>query len=265
MSKPSHGATARLFVAVDPPPAVCRELAAWARAALGRPGVRLLGAETMHVTVCFLGGRPAGEIEAIAGALEECETEPLQLRVGAPLWLPPRNPRSLALEIHDRAGELQRLYASVCEALSGAIAWEPDRRRFRAHVTVARLGRVERGERGARGRRRRARSGEPSVEELGAGVETPLEPSPQLSFAPRELVLYRSQLSPEGASYEALATRALDAKAESSAAPSASSAGVGPTEALEATGTRQASIDPSAMSVGGEPSSHTGAEPSSQE
>ena len=34
-----------------------------------------------------------------------------------------------------------------------------------------------------------------------------LPPTPQLTFTPRELVLYRSWLSPEGAEYEAL-TRA---------------------------------------------------------
>ena len=70
-------------MAVDPPEEVCGELAAWARAALGAvvagdpdrrergspAKVRVLGAETMHVTLCFLGGRPIGEVETIAAAL----------------------------------------------------------------------------------------------------------------------------------------------------------------------------------------------------
>ncbi|HTB69430.1 MAG TPA: hypothetical protein VK707_00415, partial [Solirubrobacteraceae bacterium] len=105
----SRDATTRLFVAVDPPPAVCGELAAWARAALGGlrgldadaqtrtagSRVRLLGAETMHVTLCFLGGRPLAELDTIAAALDACSAERPQLYVGAPLWLPPRRPRSL--------------------------------------------------------------------------------------------------------------------------------------------------------------------------
>ena len=38
-----RGATARLFVAVDPPPAVCEELAEWAREALAGPAARSRG------------------------------------------------------------------------------------------------------------------------------------------------------------------------------------------------------------------------------
>ena len=67
---------ARLFVAVDPPPAVQEELAAWARGAGGAltrdraagnaPPLRLLDSDALHVTLCFLGSRPVGEIDAIA-------------------------------------------------------------------------------------------------------------------------------------------------------------------------------------------------------
>lgn len=284
----SRGATARLFVAVDPPTDVCSELAAWARAALGglraldrgqreraagrsagsRGGgaaVRLLGAETMHVTLCFLGARPAHEIEAIAAAVEECPAEFLELRVGAPLWLPPRRPRSLALAIHDRAGELERLHASVCDALAEAIGWEPDRRRYRAHVTVARLGREARGGRSARGGRGHADGAEPSAGvEPGAGRESPLPPSPQLSFMPRALVLYRSLLSPAGASYEEITTRTLE-RSPSAPTPSLSPSPDVIPPAGGAEGAGHASIEPSSASVGLKPSSHSGAEPSSQE
>lgn len=208
----------------------------------------------MHVTLCFLGARPVGELETIAATVEEQAPDACELQIGAPLWLPPHNPRLLALAVHDRAGDLARLHANVRDALAGAIGWQPEHRRFRAHVTVARFGRG--GDRGRRGRRRHAEGGA----ESGA-VELALPPSPQLTFRPRELVLYRSLLSPRGASYEAIATRALDvsaASSEPSPAPSsepAADVGVGP---------RHASIDPSSAGVGEEPSSHAGAEPSSQ-
>jgi hypothetical protein len=39
--------------------------------------------------------------------------------------------------------------------------------------------------------------------------ERALPATPQLSFVPRELVLYRSWLSPNGASYEALAAHPI--------------------------------------------------------
>ena len=112
----SRRATARLFVAVDPPAAVCEELAAWARqAAAGLdvrardragPALRLLDPDSMHLTLCFLGSRPVEEIERIVSALQRCVEPASELFLGAPLWLPPRSPRSLALAVHDRHGEL---------------------------------------------------------------------------------------------------------------------------------------------------------------
>ena len=232
----SRGVTARLFAAVDPPAAVREQLAAWARevsAALrGQAGsdggsgalaggaggaqdakLRLLAPETMHVTLCFLGARPVAEIDALAVALEQCEVPQAgELSLGAPLWLPPRNPRSLALEIGDGDGWLECLQRAIVEAFAQAIAWEPDRRRFRAHVTVARIGRGKpsRSGRASRSGGRRAGAGKGG----GGGEEVDgrgpfLPPTPQLSFRPEAVVLYRSWLERQGASYEALATREL--------------------------------------------------------
>jgi len=185
-------AAARLFVAVDPPASVREQLAGWARgvrASLGsgrgsggRDALRLVDADSLHLTLCFLGDRPVGEIDALAHALRSCREESCELSVGAPLWLPPRRPRALAVEIDDPDGELAGIQPRVSEAMSEAGGWEPQRRRFRAHVTVARM-----------------REGA-----LGASYARPLEPTPQMRFAPGSIVLYRSWLSPGGATYEAL-------------------------------------------------------------
>lgn len=232
-----RAATARLFAAVDPPAAVREHLASWARevsAALrgqagsgGGPGapaggagraqdakLRLLAPETMHVTLCFLGARPVAEIDALADALEQCEVpRAAELSLGAPLWLPPRNPRSLALEIGDGEGEgwLELMQRAIVEAFAQAIAWEPDRRRFRAHVTVARIGRGKpsRSRRASRSGGRSASAGKGGGGEEADARGPFLPPTPQLSFTPGAVVLYRSWLDPEGASYEALATREL--------------------------------------------------------
>jgi 2'-5' RNA ligase len=233
----SRGATARLFAAVDPPAAVREQLAAWARevsaalrAQAGSGGgsgalaggsraaqdakLRLLAPETMHVTLCFLGARPVAEIDALAVALEQCEVPQAgELSLGAPLWLPPRNPRSLALEIGDGDddGWLELLQRAIVEAFAQAIAWEPDRRRFRAHVTVARIGRGKpsRSGRASRSGRRRAGAGKGGGGEEADARGPFLPPTPQLSFRPDAAVLYRSWLERQGASYEALATREL--------------------------------------------------------
>ena len=200
-------ATARLFVAIDLPPALREELAAWARSAIagmrgsGAPetrGVRPLGPETMHLTLCFLGSRPVTELASIVTTIEGLTATGGELSLGAPLWLPPRRPRTLALAIHDRRGELARLHEAVAQALAGAIDWQPERRRFRGHVTVARIGRE-------RSRAKRTEAGELIV-----------PPTPQRSFTASEVVLYRSWLAPGGASYESLAAGALDVAGEAS-------------------------------------------------
>jgi 2'-5' RNA ligase len=196
----SRGPTARLFVAVDPPARVREALAGWTRGAAadmdlrpargpGRP-LRVLDAEALHLTLCFLGSRPVEEIDEIGEALRASAARVGELSVGAPLWLPPRRARVLAIEIHDTEGELARLQRRVRDAISETISWEPERRRFRAHVTVARV----REQPGGGGSERERR---------------PLPATPQLRFTPESAVLYRSWLSPAGATYEPLATCGL--------------------------------------------------------
>jgi RNA 2',3'-cyclic 3'-phosphodiesterase len=197
----SRGATARLFVAVDVPSPVRARLTGWARSAAAglesagrdRP-LRLLDPDSLHLTMLFLGSRPVGEIAAIGSALEECAVGVGELSVGAPLWLPPARPRSLAVAMHDEGGGLSSLHTRLTRAIGDATGWEPERRRFRAHVTLARTrGRV----------RPRAGARNP------LGEESHLPATPQLRFTAASMTLYRSWLSPGGATYEALAACAL--------------------------------------------------------
>jgi 2'-5' RNA ligase len=213
--------TGRLFVAVDLPAAVRAELARWARWALepgerlpsprrGRPtevsgrrgrsddasragtdGIRRLDARALHVTLCFLGDQPLDLVDEIAevvrGAVSGLGPAGLvvgPLSIGAPVWLPPRRPRALALEVHDESGGLLALHDDLRAGLGAAIGWEPERRRLRAHVTVARM---------------RSWAPPPSCS----------EPTPALVFEPESLTLYRSRLDPDGAEYQPLARVAL--------------------------------------------------------
>lgn len=198
--------SARLFVAVDPPEQVALELAVWARVSArekqsrsgaAQQGLRVLDPGLLHVTLCFLGNRAVQEIPALADQLAECERPPVELSVGAPLWLPPRRPRALAVELHDQDGTLARIQAEVAARLEPSEQEKHERKRsqrFRPHITVARI-------RHDSARRLRAPSGQRG--------QRSLPPTPALSFAPAELVLYRSWLSPEGASYEALSAFAI--------------------------------------------------------
>jgi RNA 2',3'-cyclic 3'-phosphodiesterase len=191
-------------VAVDPPVSVRERLGEWGRAVAARArgdargALRLLDEQSLHVTLCFLGGRPVGEIDALVDALGACAEHTCELSIAAPLWLPSRRPQTLAVEVHDRDGELVRLHERLTDALASVSSWQPERRRFRPHVTVARV---------RRGARRRGTSdawGHPAGG--GRAQEQPLPPTPRVSFAPEAIVLYRSWLAPEGASYEELAS-----------------------------------------------------------
>jgi RNA 2',3'-cyclic 3'-phosphodiesterase len=117
----TRGASARLFVAVDPPPPVAAELAAWTRRVVGgvraesRAGeaLRVLDPDLLHVTLCFLGSRPVGEIDVLLDALHACAQPSFELSLGAPLWLPTRRPNALAVEVHDHDGHLADLQQRV--------------------------------------------------------------------------------------------------------------------------------------------------------
>jgi 2'-5' RNA ligase len=186
----SHGATARLFIALDPPGWLTESLASWARSATraaGLQSLRLLERDTLHVTICFLGSLPLEAADELAGAVERASSPLGECSLGAPLWLPRRRPRALSVEVRDDERALAALHRSMLAELA-RIEMHPDprgegnARALRPHVTVARLpaGR-------APGRRE-------------------LAPTPALSFVPERLTLYRSYLHRDGASYEPLAS-----------------------------------------------------------
>ncbi len=184
----ARGARARLFVALELPNALRERLARWARAIAAEPGalptLRVLEPGSLHLTLCFLGSRPVAEIDALGAALERGVQPVGELALGAPILLPPRRPRSLAVSVGDPQDTLSMLHHSLIGVLSEASGWEPDRRRLRPHVTVARM-------------RSDARTSAP-LPALGV-------PTPQLAFNVRTLALFRSTLDPQGARYERLA------------------------------------------------------------
>lgn len=178
----------RLFVALEPPATVREALAAWVREQRAiRPLVRPVAVEDLHLTMAFLGARPPHELARVAdvvatvGAVRTCRG----LSLGAPLWLPPRRPRALTIEVHDDRGELGALSSALDDALGTAIGWRPDRP-LRPHVTV--------------GRR-------------DAGLplpDRPLAPTPAHDFAAEALTLVRSELRPDGARYSVVERAVLE-------------------------------------------------------
>lgn len=193
-------------MALELPADVRGALTAWARAAADElTQLRPIRRESLHVTLCFLGARPVTSIDAIAAAIGSgvsvgAPPRPLPaplLTLGEPLWLPPRRPRVLAVELVEvgEGGALARLQAAVAGALVAANLYEPEARPFLGHVTVARVASHRGGE--VAGPRPRMRT--PSV-------PAPRWPPP---FACPNVTLYRSRLGSGPARYEPLATVVL--------------------------------------------------------
>jgi 2'-5' RNA ligase len=173
----------RLFVALALPSQITRALLGWRDEALAEArGLRLLDREHLHVTLCFLGWQAAQAAEAIGAACGAIASEASapELVLGGAVWLPPRRPRVLAVELDDPGAGLAHLQSALSASLEAGGWYVPERRPYMGHVTVAR---VRGGE--------KVRSGE-------------LPSPPTASFTASEVVLFRSLLSPAGARYEAL-------------------------------------------------------------
>ena len=168
------GERLRLFVALPLPEDVAGRLVAWQREALGAPpGTRLVPLGNLHVTVAFLGARPATDVEPIVAALGEaaaCARPPVlraaRYREGARVGM---------LVLDDEDGRAEALAGDVSTRLHALGVYEPERRRWLPHVTVLRFH-----------ERPRLR---PAIPDLGA-------------VGPSEVALYHSVLRPIGAQYE---------------------------------------------------------------
>lgn len=194
---------ARLFVALDLPDAVRDALAVWQQAALTDPALRPVRPEALHVTLCFLGYRWERDIERISGIVTDIDPRSVEITLDPePVPVPRSRPRLFAAGGESRAASV--LQAELSDRLESERFYEPEKRPFWTHVTVARV----KSERGSRGGRRRGRP--MRVESVPKSLPAELTESLE---APR-LALYRSILRPSGAEYVRLAELNLTLREE---------------------------------------------------
>ena len=178
--------SARLFAALELPAPVRDALGAFGRAAAADDfALRPVRDDALHVTLAFLGHRALDDIDPAREAVRSVAAAVPSLSLGDPLWLAPRRPHVLTVEVLDADGAVFALQERVVEALVDAVGYEPERRRFRPHVTVARVRHGAAPRRGG------------------------LPEAPKAEFAGEALVLYRSYLGGGPARYEALERVAL--------------------------------------------------------
>ncbi len=173
----------RLFVALELPEDARAQIVQWQGEALGAYGrsVRLVRPASLHVTLVFLGHHPPEAVEAIQAAAFSrlAGLAAPALSCSGFRGVPPRRPRLWAIDLDDPDERSAAVQAAVAEPLAEGGWYEPEKRRFWPHLTVARL---------------RARERPPRLA---------VDP-PACAFTASEVVLYRSRLGRGGADYEPL-------------------------------------------------------------
>jgi 2'-5' RNA ligase len=175
----------RAFVALEPPADVRAVVAEWAAGIAAERPLRPVRAGSLHLTLAFLGWLEPDEVERARRVVAALPAAPVGFRIEAePAAIPPRRPRLVAFDVAGAAiGDLQ---ARVAAELVEAGVYEPERRPFRAHLTVARL--------------RKGADGGAAFAELPT---LPAAATRQSGFV--RVALYRSELRSQGARYSNLA------------------------------------------------------------
>lgn len=170
----------RLFLAVPVPDDVrAAVVAAIAPLRAGGADISWAHADTLHVTMRFLGDTDEAAIPALISALRVPGPAP-ELTVGGGGGFPStRSPRVLWVGVQ---GDLAPVAAAVDAAVQAVLGMAPERRAFHAHLTVGRV---------RRGHAAREAAALEALGELGR-------------FVAPALVLFQSELRPEGARHSVI-------------------------------------------------------------
>ena len=188
----------RLFVALDLDEEIRRRIALYLQGLSGfAPEARWAAAESLHVTLKFIGEQPEEQIPALQEALASVQAKPISLALRDYGFFPTaRAPRVFWLGIEANE-DLPNLAAQVDIALA-ALAIPREEHAFTPHLTLARSG-------SGAPRMRREEKSISRFERLQKQLAA--VPTPDFgTMTAREFFLYRSQLSPKGSRYTKLAS-----------------------------------------------------------
>jgi len=142
---------------------------------LGGGAWRIVPPENLHLTLAFLGGRPASELPAIGAALRSAAAAAGEVRLRVRGYRETRSVGMLAFD--DEGGRGAALAATLFDGLEALGVYERESRPWLPHITVLRFR--------ARPRLR------PELPGLG-------------EVAPSDAAVFISRLRPGGAAYEAV-------------------------------------------------------------
>src|SRR5271156_5422322 len=156
-----------------------------------RDGVRWVRRANLHITLKFLG--PAVDphrLERLSGGLRQLATKTAPFEVAAAgigAFPDLEHPRAIWVGLHNQQSGALAALAARLEAVAAENGFEREKQRWSGHLTIGRVG--------DRGISDATRDALHAMRERQFGVSK-IE----------SITLYRSHLSPDGASYEALAT-----------------------------------------------------------
>ena len=159
---------------------------------IARPPWRWVATDNFHYTMKFLGEMPDAKLPLLMEAAEAaCEgIGPIELGLGALGGFPNlKQPRVLFYEATGEIDSMKTLASRLDRSLAARVGTEPDRRPFRAHLTIARVK-------------------NPIPPEIADKLAA-AEPFESRSEIIQSLSLMLSELSPKGAKYQCLKEIAL--------------------------------------------------------
>jgi len=128
----------RLFCALRLPDATLAAIEAWQGGlSRERAGERLVPRQNLHLTLAFLGSRPAGELSAIVAELRTAAASAQRPTLRVVRW---RETRSVGmLVLADEGGAATRLAEDVQSRLGRLGVYRPESRPWLPHITVLRF------------------------------------------------------------------------------------------------------------------------------
>jgi 2'-5' RNA ligase len=178
----------RLFVGIEVPEPPRRELRRRLEGLRDRlPRARWVDLGNVHLTLLFLGETPEADVPALAAKLRRAfgRCPPLDLRLGSGGTFPPGRSARVAWVGVEAPEALTALQEEVTRAAVEALGFEPEKRPYHPHVTLARCPEPWRRE---------------AIDKLKTGLTGPIGPP----FVADRGVLFESKLSPKGARYRAV-------------------------------------------------------------
>ncbi|RJQ67548.1 MAG: RNA 2',3'-cyclic phosphodiesterase [Desulfobacteraceae bacterium] len=185
--------TIRTFIAFELPAAIV-QLAGALQTDLKAQGLNLrwVRPQNIHLTLKFLGEIAPARTADVAGAMRKAlkAGAPFELRVqGMGVFPGLRKPRVLWIGLGGQTDALQKVYAGLEDELA-ALDFPKEDRPFKAHLTLARMDRRI------------------DAQLLLQGIQAAGGFEPK-TFQASELILFQSELKPQGAIYTPLARIAL--------------------------------------------------------